>query len=379
MLAGLRDGGFAGNVTLIGAEAVLPYERPHLSKGYLLGTVPREKLPLRPPDQYAATMLLGESVAEVDVARRTVSLASGRRLAWDVLCLATGSAARRLEGFTDALHLRELPDADRLRGMLQADGELDIVGAGFIGCEVAAVAAQKGIAVRVHETLAQPMLRVLGPELGAYLAQVHRSHGVDMRLGSTSATADLVGAPGAVRTARYARSDLLIAVGSLPRTELAERAGLAVDRGILVDQLGRTPAPGVFAAGDVTRFFHPLYDTHVRVEHFQTSQRQGYAVGRTMAGVETAHDEVPWFWSDQYDLNLQYAGAGLPWDAVLVRGEFGRPPFTVFQLAGEDVVAAIGVDDHHTVARARHLMQRRAKVSRERLADPSFDLRRALP
>lgn len=361
MLAGLRDGGFAGNITLVGAEAVLPYERPHLSKGYLLGTVPREKLLLRPPDQYAATMLLGESVAEVDVARRTVSLASGRRLAWDVLCLATGSAARRLEGFTDALYLRELPDADRLRGLFEAKSELDIIGAGFIGCEVAAVAAHKGVAVRVHETLAQPMLRVLGPDLGAYLAEVHRSHGVDMRLGSTSATADLV------------------AVGSVPRTELAERAGLSIDRGIVVDQLGFTAAPGVFAAGDVTRFFHPLYDTHVRVEHFQTSQRQGYAVGRTMAGVEIAYDEVPWFWSDQYDLNLQYAGAGLPWDAVLVRGEFGRPPFTVFQLAGDDLVAAIGVDDHHTVARARHLMQRRAKVSRERLADPSFDLRRALP
>ena len=142
--------------------------------------------------------------------------------------------------------------------------------------------------------------------------------------------------------------------------------------------MGQTSVEGVYAAGEVTRFYHPLYETHIRVEHFQTSQRQGFAVGRAMAGVREPYREVPWFWSDQYDLNLQYAGAGLPWDEVVVRGRLGRPPFTVFYRRGGELVAAAGVNDHHTVARARRVMEARASVSVPQLADPSFDLRRAL-
>ncbi|TMC40816.1 MAG: FAD-dependent oxidoreductase, partial [Chloroflexi bacterium] len=168
---------------------------------------------------------------------------------------------------------------------------LEIIGAGFIGCEVAAVARQRGCEVAVHEALEQPLVRVLGPELGEYIGRVHRDHGVDMRLNAEPPSgADLV------------------AIGSTPRTELAEGAGLQVDRGIVVDEFGRTSAEGVFAAGDVTRFSHPLYGTRVRVEHFQTSQRQGFAVGRTMAGADTAYTEVPWFWSDQYDLTRACPG-----------------------------------------------------------------------
>ena len=146
----------------------------------------------------------------------------------------------------------------------------------------------------------------------------------------------------------------------------------------MVDAMGRTTAPAVFAAGDVTRFWSPLYETRIRVEHFQTSQRQGFAVGRSMAGAEDAYSEVPWFWSDQYELNLQYAGAGLAWDEVVVRGTLGQPPFTVFYLAAGRLLAAAGVNDHHTVARARRVMQQRALVTLDQLADPRFDLRRAL-
>jgi NADPH-dependent 2,4-dienoyl-CoA reductase/sulfur reductase-like enzyme len=169
----------------------------------------------------------------------------------------------------------------------------------------------------------------------------------------------------------------LVGVGSVPRLELAEREGLEVDRGVVVDASGRTSAPGVYAAGDVTRFFSPLFESLVRVEHFQTAQRQGFAVGRVMAGGTEPYDEVPWFWSDQYELNLQYAGAGLAWDETVTRGVFGRPPFTMFYLQSGRLVAAAGVNDHHTVARARHAMQRRANLTPDQLADPSFDLRRA--
>jgi len=362
--AGLRDAGYEGGITLVGAERELPYERPHLSKGYLAGTVARDRLRLRPAPQYdelRVDLELGDGVLDLGIPERRVLLASGKTIGWDLLCICTGSDARRLAGFEDALYLRELPAADRLRAMLDRVEALDIAGAGFIGCEVAAVARHKGCEVRVHETLAQPLLRVLGPEVGAYIARLHRERGVDLRLE--------VGSPPAAD---------LVAVGSVPRTQLAERAGLAVDQGIVVDELGRTSAEGVFAAGDVTRFFHPLFETRIRVEHFQTAQRQGFIVGHAMAGKDEPYREVPWFWSDQYDLNLQYAGAGLPWDETVTRGAMGRLAFTVFYLQSGTLVAAAGFNDHHTVARARRVMEARKMVSAQQLADPNFDLRRVL-
>ena len=351
--AGLRDGGWDGDIVLIGAEPERPYERPHLSKGYLAGTVAREKLWLRPAAQYLelrVELMLGERVVDMGIHRREVALESGRTVRWDRLCIATGSDARRLRDHEDAIYLRELSAADRLRALIERREPLTLVGAGFIGCEVAAVAVQKGCEVRVHEALEQPMVRALGPELGRYIADVHRAHGVRMHLSAqTPPRADLV------------------AVGSVPRAE------------VMVDELGRTSDADVFGAGDGTRFYHPLFGSHIRVEHFQTSQRQGFAVGRAMAGATEPYEEVPWFWSDQYDLNLQYAGAGLPWDEIAVRGEIGRPPFTVFYLRGGKLAGAAGVNDHHTVARTRHLMEARASVSARQLEDPGFDLRRALP
>ncbi len=350
------------------AEPELPYERPHLSKGYLLGTVPRERLGLRPAQQYrdlGVELRLGERVTSLGLDQRAAELDSGSTISWDLLCIATGSFARRLPSFNDGLYLRELPDADQLRAELDRPGQINVVGAGFIGCEVASAARQRGCPVDVYEALAQPLIRVVGPEVGAYLAGVHRTHGVDLHL--ATATLPALSAP------------VVVGVGSVPRTDLADRAGLAVEEGILVDELGRTEAPGVFAAGDVTRFWSPVYEARIRVEHFQTAQRQGFAVGRAMAGANDAYAEVPWFWSDQYDINLQYAGAGLAWDQIVTRGTLGQPPFTVFYLRDGRLVAAAGVNDHHTVARARRVIQDRASVTLDQLADPHFDLRRALP
>ena len=352
MAAGLRDGGWDGDIALVGAEPERPYERPHLSKGYLAGTVARDRLWLRPAGQYVelrVDLILGQRVVDLGLDTRAVVLDDGRTIRWDRLCIAVGSDARRLPGHEGALYLRELAEADRLRSRIESRTPLTIVGAGFIGCEVAAVAVEKGCEVRVHEALEQPMLRVLGPELGAYIAEVHRAHGVRMHLSAqTPPRADVV------------------AVGSVPRMDLT------------VDELGKTPDENVYGAGDVTRFYHPLYETHIRVEHFQTAQRQAFNVGRAMAGAAEPYREVPWFWSDQYDLNLQYAGAGLPWDEVVVRGDFGRPPFTVFYLSGGRPTAAAGVNDHHTIARARRLMEEGAPVTARQLEDPGFDLRRAL-
>jgi 3-phenylpropionate/trans-cinnamate dioxygenase ferredoxin reductase subunit len=350
----------------VGAESEHPYERPHLSKGYLLGTVSRKQLALRPAAQYedlGVELRLGERVTGLDLDGRSAELENGDELDWEVLCLSPGSSARRLAGFEDGIYLRELTDADRLRSELDLGSPLSIVGAGFIGCEVAAVARRRGATVDVYEALEQPLQRVLGLELGSYLAEVHRDHGVELHLGVES----LPPMPWPV----------VVGVGSEPRTELARAAGLSVDGGIIVDELGRTSAPGVFAAGDATRFWSPHYQAAIRVEHFQTSQRHGFAVGRAMAGAGEPFAEVPWFWSDQYDLNIQYAGAGLAWNETIVRGPFGQPPFSVFYLQAGRMIAVAGVNDHHTVARARRLMQERVDVSRDRLADLSYDLRRA--
>jgi 3-phenylpropionate/trans-cinnamate dioxygenase ferredoxin reductase subunit len=298
------------------------------------------------------------------VERRAAELESGGTIPWDLICIATGSSARQLTEVDGAIYLRELPDADALRDLLDHGASIDVIGAGFIGCEVAAAAIQKGCQVRVYEALAQPLLRVLGEELGAYVAGEHRARGVDLRLDIT--------------TLPKFDGPVLAGVGSVPRTQLAERARLEVDRGIVVDGLGRTSAPNVFAAGDVTRFFSPLFESHIRVEHFQTSQRQGFAVGRAMAGAKEPYDEAPWFWSDQYDLNLQYVGAEVPWDQIVARGELGRTPFTMFYLQRGRLVAAAGINDHHTVARARRVMEARAAVTPDQLADPLFDLRKLL-
>ncbi|TMD31570.1 MAG: hypothetical protein E6I95_12550 [Chloroflexi bacterium] len=368
MAAGLGDAGFQGEVVVVCGEPEMPYERPHLSKGFLLGTVARERLGLRPAAQYrelGVELLLGRWVTELDLEQHKIVLESGDTVGWDLLCIATGSSARRLAGFDDAVYLRVLSDALQLRAILESGAQLDVVGAGFIGCEVAAAARQRGSVVRVFEVLPQPMQRVLGEELGNYLADVHRRHGVDLRL-ETSPPKDL------------GRS-VVVGIGSVPRVELAAAAGIAIDDGIQVDEQGRTSVPGVYAAGDVTRFWSPLFEARIRVEHFQTAQRQGFAVGQAMAGRGDPFAEAPWFWSDQYELNLQYAGAGLAWDATITRATFGQPPFSVFYLREGRLIGVVGVNDRHTVSRARHAMEARAQISPQQLADPAFDLRRAIP
>jgi len=358
-VTGLRQAGFRGEVVVVGREPHRPYERPHLSKRYLLEEVPPDRLFL--PD-VEADLRLGDEVAELEPDRHAVRLASGERLTYGRLLLATGARPRLLAGHEDLPTLRELGHADRLREALDRGAPLELVGAGFIGCEVAAAARLRGVPVTVYEALDQPLLRVLGPELGGWLGAVHREHGVDLRTG--------------VRELPALGSDALVGVGTEPNVELAAAAGIRCDRGIAVDELGRTDAPDVYAAGDCARFWSPLFEAAVRVEHYQTAHRHGAATGRAMAGDERPFVEAPWFWSDQYDLNLQYVGAALPWDASVVRGRFGEPPFTVLFLAGGRLSAALGVGDGRTISQLRRLLEARIEVSPDRLADPSTDLRR---
>lgn len=361
-VTGLRGAGFRGEVLLIGQEPLPPYQRPPLSKGYLLGRVSRQELML---PEVEARMRLGEEVVEISTEGRSVRLRSGDTIHYSRLLLATGARPRRLPADGRALHLRDLAQADHLRRLLSSANDLSVVGAGFIGCEVAAAARALDVPVALYETLAQPLLRVFGRELGAWLAEMHRSHGVELHTEVTE-----LPELGPVT---------LVAIGSQPNVELAEAAGLRCQEGVLVDSFGQTSSPDVYAAGDCARFWSPALQAHVRVEHFQTALHHGEAVGGTLAGLERPFQEVPWFWSDQYALNLQYVGAALPWDETVVRGRFGEPPFTVFYLDQGRLRAAAGVDDGRTVSRARRLLASRiepaADLLREVLADPAADLR----
>ena len=363
-VTGLREAGHRGPITILAAESEPPYQRPPLSKEYLAGALPRRRLFLRDAAAYAemgVDLRLGARAAEIDLERRRVLLEPGGEVGFDLLLLATGATARRVPGLEGAMHLRRVGEADRLRAALSRGSHLDIVGAGFIGCEVASTASRLGVSVTVHEMAAQPLERVVGPEVGEWLAKVQRAAGVDLRTGVS--TLPPLGGP------------VLVAAGSSPEVEIAERAGLEVEGGILVDSAGRTSAEGVFAAGDVARFVSPLFEAPVRVEHFQTAARHGQAVGRSMAGDPRPFAEAPWFWSDQFGLNLQYTGAGVAWDGVALRGELGRPPFTVFYLSGGRLVAALGVNDHRTVSRGRRLIEAGISPPRAVLEDPGADLR----
>ncbi len=362
-VAGLRQTGFRDEVVILGREGEPPYERPPLSKRYLLHEVPRHQLFLPPLE---AELLLRREVVWIDLDRHEVHLANGERLAYWRLLLATGARPRVLPGGEHLLYLRELRDADRLRRHLDTGRPLEVLGAGFIGCEVAAAARLRGVPVTVHEALDQPLRRVLGPELGAWLGEVHRARGVDLRT--------------AVRELPSLGQEALVAIGTDPNVELAAAAGIHCEAGIAVDELGRTSAPDVYAAGDCARFRSPLFDSPIRVEHFQTAHRHGISVGRAIAGYERPFAEAPWFWSDQYDLNLQYVGGGLPWDRAVIRGRPGAPrltpPFTAFFLRLGRLVGALGVNDGRTISQCRRLLESRVAVTARQLADPLVDLKR---
>lgn len=363
-----REAGYPGGITVVSEEPVHPYQRPPLSKAFLSRKVDPSALSLRPREHYdqsGVTLRIGDPAVEVDADRRQVRLASGGVLPYDRLLLATGAAARRIPGVDSVTYLRGLSDAHELRSHLERADHVTIVGAGFIGAEVAATAAEMGRRVSVYEQLGQPLQRVLGEEVGAFVAGVHREHGVDLRLGVT----DLPALP----------AGTLVAIGSEPRTELALGLGLEVDRGVLVDELGRTSIEGIYAAGDVARFWSPIWSAHIRVEHFQTAGRHGAAVGRAMAGLEQPFAEAPWFWSDQYDLAIQYVGAGLPWERTLVRGGLGRPPFTAVYLAGDTVVGAAGFGDNRTISALKRLIEAGVTLTDTDLEDTSVDLKRLVP
>jgi 3-phenylpropionate/trans-cinnamate dioxygenase ferredoxin reductase subunit len=367
----LREEGFAGRVVLIGAEPELPYERPPLSKGYLLGSAPREEARVHPHAFYAEQeieLLTGVAVTALDPGEQRLALADGRELSYDRLLLATGAVPRRppLPGIDlDGVHtLRTLPDSDALRQAFARQGTVVVVGAGWIGCEVAAAARSHGAEVVLVEQADTPLHAVLGAELGAWFGELHARHGVRVVTGTGVEAIDGDGQVGAVRLSggeTIACDTVIVGVGVAPDTQLAEAAGLAIDNGIVVDQRLQTSAPHVFAAGDVASAFHPHYGRHLRVEHWANALHQGPSAARSMLGQDAVYERLPYFFSDQYDVGMEYIGLHGPDDRVEVRGSLDDADFRVLWLDGDHrVTAGMHVNQWDTIEEIERLIQ--AKV-----------------
>jgi 3-phenylpropionate/trans-cinnamate dioxygenase ferredoxin reductase subunit len=326
----LREEGFEGRVVLVGEESRDPYERPPLSKSFLLGQSALEDAQVHPGAFYAAhdiSLLRGVSATGLDVAAHRVTLDDGSALSYDRLLLATGAVPRRppIEGIDlPGVHLlRTAADADALRSAIAAGGSVAIVGAGWIGCEVAAAARTLGAEVTLIERDDAPLGAVLGPELGGMFAELHRNRGVDVRTGAgverfvgSAAVEGVALAGGTVVPA----ATVVVGVGIAPAVALAEAAGLLVDNGVVVDELLRTSADDVFAAGDVANARHPRYGRHVRVEHWANALHQGPAAARSMLGRGEPFARLPYFFSDQYDVGMEYAGLHSSSDRVVIEG-----------------------------------------------------------
>ena len=382
----LRKEGFEGEVTLVTAESHPPYQRPPLSKGYLGGAEGADAVLLHPTEWYAdrgIELLTGVAATDLDPEGHTVGLADGRRLAYDAVLLATGAQPRTLPLPGCELHgvvtLRSLDDSDALAARLRGGGlRLVVIGAGWIGMEVAATARGLGNEVAILERDAVPLSAALGPEMGEVFRTLHLEHGVDLR---TSVGVDrIVGrdqAEGVVVDGETLPADLvLIGVGAAPDTRLAESAGLETLNGILTDASLRTSAPDVFAAGDVANAFHPVLSRHLRSEHWANARSAGKVAARSMLGLEASLDGIPYFYTDQYDLGMELSGyAPLMGEAeVVVRGDVDRREFIAFWIDAGRVVAGMNVNVWDVNKQVQALIRSGQAIDRERLRDPDVAL-----
>jgi 3-phenylpropionate/trans-cinnamate dioxygenase ferredoxin reductase subunit len=376
----LREEGFDGRIVLVGAEPHRPYERPPLSKDYLRGESESPAWLQEDEGWYAANdvdLRASTVVQSIDAGAGAVVLAGGDRIDFDRLLIATGGEPRRLPvpgADLDGVHvLRTVEDSDTIRATFDAGGRLVIIGGGWIGCEVAASARQKGMDVTLIESLELPLLRVLGPELGAFYRDVHAGEGVDMQLGAGVEAIDGSGRAERVRLADGTAIDcaaVVVGIGVAPRTELVQEIA-RVDNGVLVDARLQTSADGIFACGDIANVEHPLFGQRVRVEHWANALEQGPAAARAMLGQDVSYDKVPYFFSDQFDVGMEYAGLHDPGsDELVVRGDMGAREFIAFWLRGDRLVAGMNVNVWDVSDPIQELVRSGAPVDRARLADP---------
>ncbi|HEX4702978.1 MAG TPA: FAD-dependent oxidoreductase [Pseudonocardiaceae bacterium] len=382
----LREQGFDGRIVLIGAESHLPYDRPPLSKDYLAGKAERGSIDVHDADWYANQRIelrLSTEVTAIDRAAHQVELADGSFLGYTKLLLATGSSPRRLPitGADAAHYLRTVDDSQRIRQLLTAGNRLVIIGAGWIGLEVAAAARQAGAEVTVVEFAELPLLRVLGPELATVFADLHREHDVDFRFGTTVAEIQ-TSAEGQVTGVRLSDDTVIdadavvVGVGASPNTALAEAAGLDVDNGVVVDAALRTSDPDIFAVGDIANAEHPTVGQRIRVEHWANALNQPATAAAAMLGSEAVYDELPYFYTDQYDLGMEYVGYVEPegYDQVVFRGDVAAREFIAFWLADNRILAGMNVNVWDVVDPIKALIRAGDPIDPTRLADPDVPL-----
>lgn len=396
----LRAEGFTGRVILIGDERDHPYERPPLSKGYLTGADERDSVFVHDPAWYAGADIelhLGQPAVQLDRAAKSVVLGDGTRVHYDSLLLATGAEPRRLDipgtSLAGVHHLRRLAHADRLRGRLarlgRENGHLVVAGAGWIGLEVAAAARAYGAEVTVVESEPTPLHAVIGPELGTLFADLHSEHGVRFHFGAR--LTEIAGRDGLVQAVRtddgdeHPAHDVLAAIGAAPRTSLAEAAGLelapAPGGGIAVDASLRTSDPDIYAAGDAAAVQQPACGEPLRVEHWANALNSGPAAARAMLGGDVTYDRVPYFFSDQYDVGMEYSGHAPPgsYDQVVCRGDVSKREFVAFWLRDNRVLAGLNVNIWDVSGTVQSLIGSGAAVDPHALADPGVPLTALVP
>jgi 3-phenylpropionate/trans-cinnamate dioxygenase ferredoxin reductase subunit len=388
----LRQSGYAGAITMVGAERHLPYHRPPLSKAYLSGAVTEDALLLRPDTAYAAAGIVflgGTSVDGIDRAASTVRLGSGATMPYDRLVLATGGHARRLTcpgADLDGVHyLRTLDDVLAIRRRLTQGASVVIIGGGYIGLEVAAVAIKLGLAVTVVEAAPRVLARVAGAEISAFYQQAHRDAGVTILTGQgVDSLLPSSGAPGHVggvmlADGRVLPADFVIAgVGLVPNDTLARDAGLHADNGIWVDEFCRTEDPAILAIGDCSNHPSAFLGRRVRLESVPNAIEQARVAAATIAGVPSAYAAIPWFWSDQYDLKLQAVGLSDGHDQVVLRGSMQAKSFLVFYLRRGVLISADAVNKPGEFLVAKRLVQAQAVPDIAILADSGRALKDAL-
>ena len=353
----LREQGFGGSVVMLTVEEDLPYERPVLSKGYLLGSEERQSAFIHDQqwyDDHDIEVRLGAMATGINRDQGVVGLEGGEQVPYDRLLLATGSWPRRIDvpgaDLEGVLYLRDLPEADRIKQAIEGGGPLVVVGAGWIGLEIAAAAREHGVSVTVLEAAPLPLQRVLGDEVARVFADLHRRHDVDLRLGV--GIGSIVGEDGKVTGvvaadgSRIDATAVVVGIGATPQVEIAQATGLECDNGILVDAQLRTSDPDIFAAGDIAAVDHPVLGRRVRVEHWAMANDSGPVAAQSMLGQDAMFDALPFFYTDQYDLGMEYIGYAEPGDVdrVVLRGDVAGLAFQAFWLGAGRVLAGMHVN-----------------------------------
>jgi 3-phenylpropionate/trans-cinnamate dioxygenase ferredoxin reductase subunit len=392
----LRQEGFAGRILMIGEESHLPYQRPPLSKAYLSGQATADALYLKPQatyDRAQIEIMVNTRVESVDRAAKCVVLTDGRKIHYDKLALTTGGRVRRLptpgadvaEQMSNFHYIRNIDDIDRLRRHFEHGLRLVIIGGGYIGLEVAAVAQKRGLHVVVLEALPRVLARVTAPELSQFYERIHREAGVDVRTSvqvtgfELDASRDAVSAVTLGDGTRVPADVVVAGIGLIPNVELAQAAGLTVDNGIVVDEFTCTSDPDIYAAGDCTNHPSALYGRRIRLESVPNAVEQARTMAAAICGRPKPYNAVPWFWSDQYNLKLQMVGLSQGYDQFVLRGSSSGTAFSAFYLKDGKVIAADAVNRAPDFMMAKRLVSEGVKVDAKSLADESVPLKSLLP